>query len=110
MGVYSGLFDCLEHAFAIENLQMINVLLNSPLNLNELNFPSGRNLITKAIESDKSQIIEILIQSGKLNLYQPDQLCQTIYTVLIPGNASESLKKIIKREIKQANALLNSLL
>jgi ankyrin repeat protein len=105
VNAHPGLFDCLEHAFSVEDIQMIDLLLGSSLDLDKLTFPSGHNLITKAIAMNKSLVLQRLINSGKLNLYQPDQLGQTIHTISIPHDASDHIKSLVITEINSANDL-----
>ena len=98
-GAVLGLAECLEHAIVTDDYEFIDLALHSPLNLNELILPSGHNLITLSVTSDKPQILKKLLDNEKFNALRPDSLNQTIHTMPLPENASEELKELVKNAI-----------
>lgn len=106
-GLHPELLECLEYAISVEDIQMIDVLLGSSLDLDKLDFNSGHNLITKAISMNKSFILERLIKSGKVNVHQPDRLGFTIHNISLPQEASDHLKALVQQEIEQISQIFD---
>lgn len=95
-GAAYGLADCIASAIMENNIQIVEALLSTYSDLTYFIIQDGFNLITLAIVADKPQILQMILESGKVSLTASDQFGRSIYNMDVHENASESLKTIVK--------------
>lgn len=95
-GAAYGLTDCISAAILHNNIQIVDALLSTYSNLTHFFLEDGFNLITFAIAADKPQILQMILDSGKVSLTAADQFGRSIYNMELNENASEAVKAIVR--------------
>ena len=85
----------IEFAIKCNNIQIIDAILSSPVEIDKLILQGGQNLVTIAVILDRPEILSKLIDSGRFDLMRPDALGQIIFTMRLPETTSEAVKNII---------------
>lgn len=98
IGASDGLSDIIQRAISSDKRQIISAFLEKEdLDLSLFIFENRYNPVTWAIDEDRPQILEMMLESGRLNMHTPDLEGRTVFNINLYSPVSEEVKRILRQ-------------
>lgn len=102
LGAAFGLCDILQIAVINNEVEIFETLISYSNSLNHIIFTNGYKLITWCIAQDRPKILQLLVNSKKVDVNVADQNGKTIFNFKLPESASLELTSTVSQIIQQS--------